>query len=214
MATIGDQYGVRSTLTSSSAETFTYFSLEKLAAQGVTGVDRAPFIVKVMLENLLRTGAGVEREDLQALAEFTQHAGDKREFPFSPARVVLQDFTGVPVGLISPRCACGGATRRRPAADQSARADRSGRRPLGAGGHVGTTAAFKGNVAREYERNHEVHAAPLGAGAFHNFRVVPPGTGIVHQGEPRVPGPRRADGARGLADVSPDTLVGTDSPPP
>jgi len=214
MATIGDQYGVRSTLTSSSAETFTYFSLEKLAAQGVTGVDRAPFIVKVMLENLLRTGAGVEREDLQALAEFTQHAGDKREFPFSPARVVLQDFTGVPVvvDLAAMRSAAvrlgGDPQRINPLVQTDLVIDHSVQVDM-----FGTTAAFKGNVAREYERNHERYTLLRWAqGAFHNFRVVPPGTGIVHQVNLEYLAHVVQTAREGSQTfLYPDTLVGTDS---
>ncbi|MDQ3856367.1 MAG: aconitate hydratase AcnA [Chloroflexota bacterium] len=210
-----DRFGVRTPLTPPSGETYTYFSLEKLAAQGVPGVERAPFTVKVMLENLLRNGGELASEEhIRALAAFTEHGQDKREFPFLPSRVILQDFTGVPVvvDLAAMRSAAArlGADPQRInplvqtdlVIDHSVQVD-----------YFGTVLSFNRNVEREYERNFERYALLRWAQkAFHNFRVVPPGTGIVHQVNLEFLGKVVQASQEGSESyLYPDTLVGTDS---
>src|SRR5919109_1524880 len=187
-----------------------YFRLEAL--QSSYDVARLPFSLKVLLENLLRNedGVGVRREDIVALATWDANAEPSEEIAFTPARVILQDFTGVPcvVDLAAMRDAMavmgGDPDRINPLVpadlviDHSVQVDQ-----------FGTEAAFLINVEREYERNGERYALLRWAQeAFADFRVVPPGTGIVHQVNLEY-----------LADVVaerdgvllPDTLVGTDS---
>ena len=177
---------------------------------------RLPFTEKVQLENVLRNAGGefVGEEDVRALAAWTPRSGSAREVPFLPARVVMQDFTGVPcvVDLAAMRDAMAalGADPSRinplvPAdlvIDHSVQVDR-----------FGTPEAFEQNVAREYERNGERYQLLRWAQqAFDNFRAVPPGTGIVHQVNleylAEVVVARETDGE---LRAFPDTLVGTDS---
>ena len=179
-------------------------------------LERAPFTLKVLLENLLRHAGGgiVREEDLRTLAAWKPGAAAEAEIPFMPARVILQDFTGVPavVDLAVMRDAMaelGGDPRRVnplvPAdlvIDHSVQVDQ-----------YGTPTAFAFNVEREYERNGERYQLLRWAQtAFDDLRVVPPGTGIVHQVNLEYLATvvqRRAD-ARGTV-AYPDTLVGTDS---
>ncbi|HEX6203713.1 MAG TPA: aconitate hydratase AcnA [Thermoanaerobaculia bacterium] len=183
-------------------------------------VARLPFALKVLLENLLRRedGDGVTADDVEALANWRPGDPPSREIAFMPARVLLQDFTGVPavVDLAAMRdamVALGGDPKKinplQPAElviDHSVQVD-----------EYGTAAAFLINAEREFERNRERYAfLRWGQRAFANFRVVPPDTGIVHQVNleylARVvmegPGPE-GDGGEPFA--YPDTLVGTDS---
>ena len=163
----------------------TYFRLRSLAELGHGQVEHLPMTVKVLLENLLRNaGNGVVREtEVTGLASWTPTSADAYEFPFYPARVLLQDFTGVPaaVDLAAMRSAMarlGGDPKRInplvPAdlvIDHSVQVD-----------YFGNSEAFELNVAREYERNQERYALLRWTQeAFENFRVVPPGRGIVHQ---------------------------------
>ena len=175
---------------------------------------RLPFTHRVLLENLLRRedGEAVTRGDVEALAGWRPNAGDAREVAFAPARVLLQDFTGVPaiVDLASMREALeglgGDPERINPlqpvdlVIDHSVQVDA-----------FGTADAYARNVALEYERNRERYQfLRWGQGAFRNFRVVPPGTGIVHQVNLEyLASVVFHDEERGLA--YPDTLVGTDS---
>ncbi|MBY0395164.1 MAG: aconitate hydratase AcnA, partial [Thermoleophilia bacterium] len=177
---------------------------------------RVPYTVKVLLENVLRNcGRGfVTEEDVRALAAWRPRSGVAGEVPFLPGRVVLQDFTGVPcvVDLAAMRDAMtalgGDPARINPLVpadlviDHSVQVDR-----------FGGPDAFAANVEREYERNRERYMLLRWAQqAFDDFRVVPPGTGIVHQVNleylARVVETRELDGE--LA-AFPDTLVGTDS---
>src|SRR5205823_15097094 len=173
-----------------------------------------PFSLKVLLENLLRTeGNGtVEAADVEALASWDAKADPSREIAFSPARVLMQDFTGVlaVVDLAAMRDAMaemgGDAARINPLVPAELVIDHSVQVDA-----YGTREAFAVNAEREFERNRERYAfLRWGQGAFDNFSVVPPDTGIVHQVNleylARVV---FADEQTGRA--YPDTLVGTDS---
>jgi len=215
-----DPFGARATLTTASGTTVAYFRLAALAEQGVAELDRLPFTVRVLLENALRNAGGefVTREHVDALAGWRPRprgeAAADIELPFLPARVVLQDFTGVPavVDLAAMRAAVarmgGDVTRINPLVpadlviDHSVQVDR-----------FGTTIAFARNVDFEYERNRERYALlRWGQQAFQNFRVVPPGTGIVHQVNLEYLASVVATRQGGAETVAfPDTLVGTDS---
>jgi aconitate hydratase len=193
-----------------------YYSLPALQQSGFPGVARLPYSLKILLENLLRheDNASVKPVDIQALANW-DHAGEvEKEIAFTPARVLLQDFTGVPavVDLAAMRDAMarlgGDPNRVNPlqpmelVIDHSVQVD-----------HYGTPDAFHLNAELEYARNRERYTfLRWGQNAFANFRVVPPETGIVHQVNleylARVV--FRADRG-GVAWAYPDTLVGTDS---
>ena len=176
--------------------------------------------MKVLLENLLRheDGRTVTKADIEAMAAWLDNKGKAgKEIGFRPARVLMQDFTGVPavVDLAAMRdgmTALGGD----PTEDQSAGARRSRHRPLGDRRRVRhAEGASADNVELEYERNGErYNFLKWGQGAFENFRVVPPGTGICHQVNLEYPGADGVDAARcadGTTVAYPDTLVGTDS---
>jgi aconitate hydratase len=194
----------------------TIHRLDALARAGVGDVDTLPFSIKVLLENLLRyqDGRTVTADDIAAVASWDPRARPSTEIAFRPARVLLQDFTGVPavVDLAAMREAFarmgGDATRINPlqpadlVIDHSVQVD-----------YYGTPRAFLLNVEREFDRNRERYQfLKWGQRAFQNMRVVPPGTGIVHQVNleylARVVFTRDEQG-RTLA--YPDSLVGTDS---
>ncbi len=213
-----DPFGARATLTTSQGNTVGYFRLPALADQKFTNLDTLPFTVRILLENALRhLGTEfVDPEDVEALATWQpKDASDKEvELPFLPGRVVLQDFTGVPavVDLAAMRSAVarlgGDVTRINPLVpadlviDHSVQVDR-----------FGTMLAFARNVELEYERNQERYALlRWGQQSFQNFRVVPPGTGIVHQVNLEYLASVVATRPIGSETVAfPDTLVGTDS---
>jgi aconitate hydratase len=187
-------------------------SYEYFRIAAVDGSRRLPFSLKVLLENLLRTedGTNVTAEQIQALAGWNPTAEPDTEIQFSPARVVMQDFTGVPaiVDLATMREAVvelgGDATKINPLAPAELVIDHSVIADL-----FGAPDSFARNVALEYERNRERYQfLRWGQTAFDEFKVVPPGTGIVHQVNieylARVVFSR--DGV-----LYPDTLVGTDS---
>jgi aconitate hydratase len=193
-----------------------YFSLPALAEAGFPGVARLPFSLKILLENLLRRedGAFVAAADIRALAEWNPRKPGEREISFMPARVLLQDFTGVPcvVDLAAMRdglADLGGTPERvnplQPVElviDHSVQVD-----------HFGRPDALKLNADLEYHRNQERYVfLRWGQEAFRNFRVVPPETGIVHQVNieylARVVCLTQ-EGDRRLA--YPDTVFGTDS---
>ncbi len=196
-------------------DSFTIYRLDVLERQGLR-LARLPYSLRVLLENLLRRedGVTVTPEHVMALANWDPTAEPSQEIAFSPARVVLQDFTGVPclVDLAAMRDAVaemgGDASRVNPqqpvelVVDHSVQVDA-----------FGTPEANRLNVAKEFERNSERYAfLKWGQSAFRNFRVVPPNTGIVHQVNleylARVVFVQDEDGEK-LA--YPDTLVGTDS---
>ena len=155
------------------------------ALQSEYDVARLPFSLKVLLENLLRNedGVGIRREDIEALATWDAKADPSKEIAFTPARVLLQDFTGVPVRRRPRRDARrDGRDGRRPVGDQPARAGRARDRPLGPGRRFGSAQAFRINAEKEFERNGERYEfLRWGQKAFEDFKVVPPDTGIVHQ---------------------------------
>jgi aconitate hydratase len=214
MAARRDIYGTRAVLESTDGPV-SYFSLGTLAKQGIGDLDRLPITVKVLLENVLRLHDGLvfEEQDIQSLATWDGKPGEE-EIPFLPARVLLQDFTGVPavVDLAAMRSAVarlgGDPERINPLApadlviDHSVQVD-----------YFGTNTAFEANVRREYERNRERYALLRWAQkAFRNFSVVPPGTGIVHQVNLEFLASvvmRKEEDSEVVA--VPDTLVGTDS---
>ncbi len=213
-----DSFGARTRRKFGKTE-YEIFRLDALEKRGIGNVSRLPRSLKVLLENLLRCedGVTVTADDVAALARWSPAAGEEREIAFRPARVLLQDFTGVPalVDLAAMRDAARrlGAPPKRinplmPAdliIDHSVQVDR-----------FGSAAAFGANVAREMERNRERYAfLRWGQKAFRNFRVVPPGTGICHQVNLEYLAPvvfTRKAGA--VLRAYPDTLVGTDSHTP
>ncbi|TNE59948.1 MAG: aconitate hydratase AcnA [Alphaproteobacteria bacterium] len=201
-------------------KTYEYFSLKALEKQGFKDVSRLPFSLKVLLENLLRfeDGRTVTVDDIKALADWTKTRKSKREIAYRPARVLMQDFTGVPavVDLAAMRDAVaktGGDPKKiNPQVpvdlviDHSVMID-----------SFGKASSFKANVKREYERNKERYEfLKWGAGAFENFRVVPPGTGICHQVNlehlAQTVWTDKVKTEKGRIEIAyPDTLVGTDS---
>jgi aconitate hydratase len=206
-----DSFNSRAPLTTGD-RTFEIYRLEALG----DGVAKLPFSIKVLLENLARheNGLTVTRDDVAALAAWNPKAPADREVWFTPARVLMQDFTGVPcvVDLAAMRDAIkalGGDPRRiNPlqqadlVIDHSVQVDR-----------FGSEGAFAFNTAKEFQRNRERYAfLRWGQESFDNFRVVPPGTGIVHQVNleylASVVYEKQQDGA---VFAYPDTLVGTDS---
>src|SRR5436309_1387265 len=196
----------------------TYYRLGRLAElnREFTQLERLPMTIKVLLENLLRkAGNGVVRDqEIEALARWSGTSQQPGEFPFYPARVLLQDFTGVPcaVDLAAMRSAMarlGGDPKRInplvPAdlvIDHSVQVD-----------YYATNAAFGQNVEREYERNQERYALLRWTQeAFRNFRVVPPGRGIVHQiNLEYLATVVHSRTENGQITLYPDSLVGTDS---
>src|SRR5438105_5337745 len=212
-----DIFGVRTTLQGVSRN-ITYYRLSALTEHGVQGLERLPFTIKIILENLLRHAGGelVTKEDVLSLARWKpgQSATSDAEYPFLPARVLLQDFTGVPAvaDLAAMRYAVArmhsDPQKVNPLVPADLVIDHSVQVDL-----FGSTLAFARNVEREYERNSERYALlRWGQQAFNNFRVVPPGTGIVHQVNleylASVVMTKEEDGE---TIAYPDTLVGTDS---
>src|SRR5829696_2366636 len=188
------------------------FALDVL--QSRFDVARLPFSLKILLENLLRTegNGSVTAEDIEALASWDAKAEPSKEIAFTPARVVIQDFTGVPavVDLAAMRDAMadlgGDPARINPLVPAELVIDHSVQVDA-----FGTKAAFNFNGEKEYERNRERYEfLRWGQDAFDNFQVVPPETGIVHQVNleylGRVVFVNEQDGI-----AYPDTLVGTDS---
>ncbi|MGH6867173.1 MAG: aconitate hydratase AcnA, partial [Methyloceanibacter sp.] len=196
---------------------YEYFDLKEAEANGLEGIGRLPFSLKVLLENLLRheDGRSVTADDIRGVAEWLKERKSDREIAFRPARVLMQDFTGVPavVDLAAMRDAMaelGGDPRKiNPLAPVDLIIDHSVMVDA-----FGSGMAFQTNVEKEYERNGERYAfLRWGAGAFDNFRVVPPGTGICHQVNleylAQTVWTKKVNGDGKLA--FPDTLVGTDS---
>ncbi|HEY1637433.1 MAG TPA: aconitate hydratase AcnA, partial [Rhizomicrobium sp.] len=216
-----DSFNVRRTLTA-GGHTYTYFSLEAAEKIGLAGIARLPFSLKVLLENLLRHEDGqiVKASDIRAFAEWTKTCTSEREIAFRPARVLMQDLTGVPavVDLAAMRDGIkqlgGDPEKINPLAEVDLVIDHSVM--VDAFGHADS---FQRNVEREYQRNMERYAfLRWGQQAFANFRVVPPGTGICHQVNleylARTVWTRQiTDEASGKTETYafPDTLVGTDS---
>src|SRR3954451_3643143 len=210
-----DSLQARSTL-QVGGKAYAYYSLEK-AGEKLGDVSRLPFSMKVLLENLLRfeDDETVTREDLKALVDWQETRSSTREIQYRPARVLMQDFTGVPavVDLAAMRDAMaklgGDPQKINPLVpvhlviDHSVMVD-----------EFGTPRAFEKNVEFEYERNGERYEfLKWGSQAFDNFKVVPPGTGICHQVnlEHIAQCVWTDQDANGDTLAYPDTLVGTDS---
>jgi len=182
----------------------------------VEGHETLPFSLKVLLENLLRTedGANITREQIQALGSWDHNAEPSTEIQFTPARVVLQDFTGVPciVDLATMREAIvelgGNPSKVNPLSPAELVIDHSVIADL-----FGQPDSFERNVDIEYERNGERYQfLRWGQSAFDNFKVVPPGTGIVHQVNiENLAKVTYTKSAGSLTQAYPDTCVGTDS---
>jgi aconitate hydratase len=201
-----DSFGARGTIQAGGAE----HEIFRLSA--VEGAERLPFSLKVLLENLLRTedGANVTADHVRALASWDPTAQPDTEIQFTPARVIMQDFTGVPcvVDLATMREAVtelgGDPAKVNPLAPAELVIDHSVIIDV-----FGRPDAFERNVDFEYQRNKERYQfLRWGQGAFDEFKVVPPGTGIVHQ--VNIEHLARVVMTRG-GQAYPDTLVGTDS---
>ncbi len=212
-----DSFNCRRTL-EAGGKTYVYYSLVEAEKNGLEGISKLPYAMKVLLENLLRfeDGRTVQKKDIEAVAAWLNDKGaDGNEIGFRPARVLMQDFTGVPavVDLAAMRDGMnrlgGNPEKINPLVpvdlviDHSVIVD-----------EFGTPQAFARNVELEYERNGERYKfLKWGQGAFDNFRVVPPGTGICHQVnlEYLAQTVWTAETADGETVAYPDTLVGTDS---
>jgi aconitate hydratase len=206
------------------SKNYAYFSLPTAERNGLKGISRLPFSMKVLLENLLRNedGRTVRKEDIQAVALWLKNKTSEHEIAFRPARVLLQDFTGVPsvVDLAAMRDAMkmlGGDPKKiNPLVPVDLVIDHSVSVAF-----FGNNGAFKKNVEEEYRQNQERYKFLKWAQrSFDDFRVVPPGTGICHQVNleylSRVVWTRKdkvkADGKVATMEVAyPDTLVGADS---
>ena len=197
-------------------KSYQYFDLKEAEKNGLTGASRLPYTLKVLLENLLRfeDGSTVTKADIQAVADWVNTGKSDHEIQYRPARVLMQDFTGVPavVDLAAMRDATkalGGDPKSvNPLVPVDLVIDHSVMVDV-----FGTADSFRLNVEREYERNGERYKfLKWGASAFDNFRVVPPGTGICHQVNleylAQTVWTKDEDG---VTYAFPDTLVGTDS---
>jgi len=215
-----DSFKCRKKLTV-GAKTYEYFSLKAAEKNGLEGISQLPFSMKIVLENLLRNedGRTVKKADIEGVRAWLQNRGKgKQEIAFRPARVLMQDFTGVPavVDLAAMRDAMkalgGNPDKINPLVpvdlviDHSVVVD-----------HFGTNKSLGQNVKREYEQNQERYRfLKWGQQAFSNFSVVPPGTGICHQvnleylAQTVWTRKEKRDG-RNVEVAYPDTLVGTDS---
>ncbi|MYD43585.1 MAG: aconitate hydratase AcnA [Gammaproteobacteria bacterium] len=195
---------------------FDYFDLNEASQNGCEDVSRLPISLKVLLENLLRheDGKTVHADDISKLSDWVNNPSATGEIAYRPARVLMQDFTGVPA--VADLAAMRGAT-------VAAGADPNLINPLSPVDlvidhsvmvdHFGTGSSFEANVEKEMARNTERYRfLRWGQSAFDNFRVVPPGTGICHQVNleylAKVVWTKRENG---LTLAFPDTLVGTDS---
>jgi aconitate hydratase len=210
-----DSFGAKGTL-DVDGKSYEIYRLNAVAGAGLD-VDSLPYSLKVLLENLLRTedGANITADDIRALAGWDADADPSKEIQFTPARVIMQDFTGVPcvVDLATMREAMselgGDATKINPLAPAEMVIDHSVIADV-----FGTPESFERNVEIEYERNKERYQfLRWGQGAFDDFKVVPPGTGIVHQVniEHLARTVFTRESGDGTTVAYPDTCVGTDS---
>jgi aconitate hydratase len=213
MASSTDSFGARATL-EVGGRSYEVFRLDAL--QERFDVARLPYSIKVLLENVLRLedGVSVSKADVEAIAAWDAAAEPSIEIPFQPARVLMQDFTGVPavVDLAAMRDAMdeigGDPAAINPLVDVDLVIDHSVQVDA-----FGNARAFAVNAERDFERNRERYSfLKWGQGSFDNFRVVPPATGICHQVNleylAQVVYSRESDG---VLRAYPDTLVGTDS---
>jgi aconitate hydratase len=215
MANYKNSFGLCSQFTTASGN-FSYFSLEKTADMFSADLERLPVSIKILLENLVRNEDGrlIEADDIENLANWDPKVSHPSELPFMPARVLLQDFTGVPavVDLAAMRNAAdllyGNPLKINPTIPAELVIDHSVQVDF-----FGSDAAFKANIKKEFERNAERYAfLRWGQKNLDNFKVTPPGTGICHQVNleylARVVFQKAV---QGVTYVFPDTLVGLDS---
>ena len=211
----GNSFGARKVL-KVGKRSYTYYSLPDAEKKGLDGISRLPFSLKVLLENLLRfeDGRTVTKQDIEAVKTWLKTRTSDREIAYRPARVLMQDFTGVPavVDLAAMRDAVKtlGADPKKInplvpvdlVIDHSVMVDK-----------FGTPTAFKENTEIEYQRNRERYEfLRWGSKAFNNFRVVPPGTGICHQVNLEYLAQTVWTKTEGKEEIAyPDTCVGTDS---
>jgi len=214
-----DSFKSRRTMTV-GGKTYAYFSLAAAEKAGLKNISKLPYSMRVLLENLLRweDGKTVKAEDVKAIAGWLKDRKSDREIAFRPARVLMQDLTGVPavVDLAAMRDAMkalgGDAEKINPLAEVDLVIDHSVMVD-----NFGHKSSFKKNVEIEYQRNMERYQfLRWGQQAFANFRVVPPGTGICHQVNleylaQTVWTRKRKEGKKTVEYAFPDTLVGTDS---
>src|SRR4051812_12034391 len=211
---MSDSFSSKSTLSVSGTE-YEIFRLDAL--QEKFDIARLPYSIKVLLENTLRLeggDSGVEAKDVETIASWDATAEPSEEIPFQPARVLMQDFTGVPaiVDLAAMRDAMddlgSDASRINPLVPVDLVIDHSVQVDA-----FGNARAFDINADRDYERNRERYAfLRWGQQAFDNFRVVPPATGICHQVNLEYLAQVVFSAERdGVTQAYPDTLVGTDS---
>src|ERR1051326_3010230 len=218
-----DSFQCRKTLKVGS-RTYVYYSLQAAEKRGLRGISRLPFDMKVLLENLLRNedGRAVTKDDIKAVAAWLKHKSSEHEIAFRPARVLMQDFTGVPgvVDLAAMRDAMrhlgGDPNKINPMVPVDLVIDHSV-----IVNFFGSPTAFKKNGAEEYKQNQERYRFLKWAQrSFENFRVVPPGTGICHQVNLEylsrtvfsTKQKMKIDGRTATVEVAyPDTVIGTDS---
>ena len=217
-----DSFKSRKTL-KVGTKTYVYFSLAAAEKNGLKGISKLPYSMRVLLENLLRyeDGNTVTKSDIQAIVAWAKDRKSDREIAFRPARVLMQDFTGVPavVDLAAMRDAMkklgGDPEKINPLAEVDLVIDHSVMIDA-----FGSPKAFKQNVNLEYDRNGERYTfLKWGQGAFDNFRVVPPGTGICHQVNLEYlaqtiwtrKGPDPKNPKKTVEYAFPDSVVGTDS---
>ncbi len=213
--TARDEFGIRQVLKTSFGE-LTYYSLPLLEKQGITQLDRLPYSIRILLESLARlcNQSEITRQDVLNLAHWQPHQSERPNLPFRPARVIMQDFTGVPaiVDLAAMRSAVqrlkGDPQRINPQVPVDLVIDHSVQVDFFA-----NPDALQRNAELEFQRNRERYEfLSWGQRAFRNFRVVPPATGIVHQVNleylAEVVMVAEVDGERV---AFPDALVGTDS---
>ncbi len=197
-------------------KTYHYYSLEAAEAAGLKGISRLPYSLKVLLENQLRheDGQSVTKEDIRAFVDWLKKKRSTHEIAYRPARVLMQDFTGVPavVDLAAMRNAMvnlkGDPNKINPLCpvhliiDHSVQVDK-----------FGNSDAFRDNVHIEMDRNRERYTfLKWGQNVFNNFQAVPPGTGICHQVNLEYLGKAVSHSTQnGKTFAYPDTLVGTDS---
>lgn len=210
-----DKFNLQRELTV-NGKTYRYYALNELEAQGIGDVSKLPFSIRVLLESAVRhlDGRAITKEHVNQIANWTNGAADNKEIPFIPARIVLQDFTGVPVVVDlaamrdTTKRAGGNPERINPLVPVDLVIDHSVMVDA-----FGSGMALEYNMNREFERNEERYRFLRWAQtAFDNFRVVPPATGIVHQVNleylASVAATKEIDG---VTEVFADSLVGTDS---
>ena len=210
-----DAFNARDTLKTSHGE-YSFYRLDKLEADGLTQLDRLPFSIRIMLENLLRQvdDLAITEQDVKNLAGWQPQVDERVAMPFKPGRVIMQDFTGVPaiVDLAAMRSAMarlgGDPAKINPVVPVDLVIDHSVQVDFFA-----SPDALQRNAEIEFQRNRERYEfLHWGQKAFSNFKVVPPATGIVHQVNLEFLGEVvLTDEEDGQTVAYPDTLVGTDS---